>query len=491
MDRDQTLAQSDSMQPVEGTIEVDIPAAALWECFQHPDWWPRWNKCFFYVRNRELVLGRRLVWAFQPIRWYFLYKMFAVANIVVFEPRERVTWEVTALPGFYARHTYHVEDLGNGRSRFGSYEKAMGWSFELTKWFWLKHFTFVKEESLAGVKLLEDIYKKDGTLGSDNLPPKRYAGFIVVTLLLLLVLGVLGACAWMYLAFGRPIHIALAPDVEAVLGGGGNSVLVGNAGDAILIDTKFGLGATAMQHWIANERQVLVTRVINTHYHYDHTRGNTLYPGAHIVAYKDVPQFMCAQPVDATWCTSHPTALPTVLVQESNRDLGSAMTLHVGSLELKVFHLPIAHTHGDVCVVLPKLDIVVLGDIAFIDYYPFIDTSPTRGASLSGTVSILRSLADEFPNATFVPGHGPLVRARALRGYADYLEDLNAQVYQAYHSGMSEAEAARVVDLRRWHRKILPSFPEGRILPEWATADRNIRDAYRLIRDSGNGPDKN
>jgi hypothetical protein len=65
-----------------------------------------------------LVAGRKLIWAFQPIRWYYLYKMFAIANIVNVESQSKVTWEVTALPGFYARHTYHMEDLGNGRSRF-------------------------------------------------------------------------------------------------------------------------------------------------------------------------------------------------------------------------------------------------------------------------------------------------------------------------------------------------------------------------------------
>ena len=29
------------------------------------------------------------------------------------------------------------------RSRFGSWEQAMGWSFRLMKWFWVPHFIFV------------------------------------------------------------------------------------------------------------------------------------------------------------------------------------------------------------------------------------------------------------------------------------------------------------------------------------------------------------
>src|SRR6266699_647787 len=139
------LAESEGMIPVQGAVDVDVPLATLWDFFTHADWWPSWNRCFFWAKNRSLVKGLQLVWVFQPIRWWYPYKMFAIAKIVELEERRRVTWEVTALPGFYARHTYHVEELGNGRSRFGSYEKAMGWSFHLFRWFWIPHFIFVKD----------------------------------------------------------------------------------------------------------------------------------------------------------------------------------------------------------------------------------------------------------------------------------------------------------------------------------------------------------
>src|SRR5437879_6804637 len=103
--------------------------------------------------------------------------MFAIATIVELEARKKVTWEVTALPGFYARHTYHMEDLGDGRSRFGSYEKAMGWSFHLFSWFWIPHFTFVKDCSLDGARTLERVYRAQGRLDSTTLPPRHYRTF--------------------------------------------------------------------------------------------------------------------------------------------------------------------------------------------------------------------------------------------------------------------------------------------------------------------------
>ena len=485
MTKEQELARADSMEPIQGTVEVDIPIDTLWECFRHANLWPRWNKCFFWASNKDLVLGDRLTWVFQPIKWYLPYKMGAIANIVELEPRKKVTWEVTALPGFYARHTYHVEDLGGGRSRFGSYEKAMGWGFKLTKWFWLKHFTFVKDESLAGAKKLEQIYKQSGELREHDLPPKSYVRFIVVSVLILLaVLGLACVIAWMYFSFARQAHVMLAPNVYAVLGGGGNSLVVHDAGEAVLVDTKFEPGARTLRRWIDRDLRLHVTTVVNTHHHYDHTRGNPLYPGARFISHQNAPGYMCQRPRDAHWCAQHPSAIPTEFVQAGNRDSASAKRLFIGETELRLFHPGTAHTHDDVCVFLPKYNIVMTGDLVFFGYYPFIDTTAASGASLPGTIAALRKLAADFPDATFVPGHGPLAKAADLRSYADYLEDLDTQVRRAVREGKSEDEAARSVDLRRWDRKILPSFPDDRLIPEWATADSNIRSAYQLARGS-------
>ena len=55
------------------------------------------------------------------IKPWYLYKMSATEKIVDVEEHKKVTWEVIAFPGMYARHTYHVEDLGNGRTQFGSW----------------------------------------------------------------------------------------------------------------------------------------------------------------------------------------------------------------------------------------------------------------------------------------------------------------------------------------------------------------------------------
>jgi len=140
----------------------------------------------FWVTNRDLLLGDELRWVFEPIRWWYAYKLPARARIAELDPPHRITWEVTFIPGFYARHSYSLEDLGDGRTRFGSWEQAKGSSFRLLEPLWLAHFSFVKEASLKGAQALEALYQRTGSLNLDDLPPKDYAPSLLPPLALLL-----------------------------------------------------------------------------------------------------------------------------------------------------------------------------------------------------------------------------------------------------------------------------------------------------------------
>ena len=470
------LAESSDMTPVQGTVEVDIPIEVLWKGFTRANCWPGWNRCFFWVQNHDLVEGQQLIWCFQPIRWWYLYKMPAIAKIVEVKEHRRVTWEVVALPGFYARHTYRVEDLGNGRTRFSTWEQAIGWSFRLTKKFWVTHFMFVKDQSLQGVRRLEAIYRQKGNLQEQNLPCKHYWPFLFSLLLLpLLVLGIIAYC--FYRAYLRQRAIKLAPGVHAVFGGGGNSLVVQDGNDVLLVDTKFPPASGWLRNWIARTVGSPVTKVVNTHYHYDHTQGNILYPGAQIIAHKNVPALMLSQdgdPLldqDGEWWSTHRSGLPTMLLD------GRSHCITVGDQEVMLTHPDIAHTQGDLWVYLPEHNILATGDIFLHTYYTFFDRGK-GGTLLPGLIQTVRTLADRYPAALFVPGHGPLADAAALHRYVNYLEFLNHAVESAYKHGLSEDEAVRIIDLSAWKLRALPSFHHYRL--SWATARNNIRWVYHI-----------
>ena len=141
--------------PIEGDVELPMPVDRLWEIFMDVPSWPDWNPCIWRsgVRGGELRLGATLVWAFNPIRPAYLYKMPAAAKIVEFEPHDRVTWEVKAA-GFHALHSYRFAAIDESNCRFGSWEVAEGPGYRSLRRFWLAHFRYVCRESLAGARTL-------------------------------------------------------------------------------------------------------------------------------------------------------------------------------------------------------------------------------------------------------------------------------------------------------------------------------------------------
>ena len=464
------LLASKEMEPIQGTVDVEVPLPVLWEAFTHANWWARWNKCFFWARNRDLQLGQKLIWAFEPIRAWYLYKMFAIANIVELEKNRKVTWEVTALPGFYARHTYHMEDLGNGRTRFGSWEQAHGAQIRTPlKRFWVAHFTFVKDRSLEGARQVEEVYRREGKITKDNLKPRRYWKFWLMIALLLLLLIAGGIALWFYLEYMRPTRITLAPGVDAVLAGGGNSLIVKDGSELMVLDTKFPPASDWLRKTVADDFGP-VTIVVDTHYHYDHTQGNSNYPQAKIYAYKTVPDLMRKR--DPDWWKDHQGAIPTELVDDTR-------TIQVGAQNIVLTHPGPAHTQGDLWAYLRTGDkeIVATGDLVFHTYYPMMDLLE-GGINIPGLINAVRTMASKHPNATFVPGHGPIATAADLNNYADYLQFLYDSVAQARQSGLTEDQAVSRIDLSKWNLTKLPTFHGGHLC--WATAETNIRWVYQI-----------
>ena len=117
--------------------------------------WPRWNPCIWRsgVRGGEPRDGATLIWAFNPIQRRYLYKLPAMAEIVEFQPYDRITWEVR-MPGFHALHSYRFAAIDERRCRFGSWEVAEGPAYRGLSRFWDAHFRYVCRESLAGAGAL-------------------------------------------------------------------------------------------------------------------------------------------------------------------------------------------------------------------------------------------------------------------------------------------------------------------------------------------------
>ncbi len=289
-------------------------------------------------------------------------------------------------------------------------------------------------------------------------------------LVLAVALVAAGAAAlWLYFSLLRPERVELAPGAYAVLAGGGNSVVVEDGGELLVVDTKFPPASGWLRRRLSGGG-ARVTAVVNTHYHYDHTQGNADYPGARIYAPRLVPELMWKY--DRDWWEDRRGGVPQNLIE----DVGS---VRVGAQEVLLLHPGAAHTRGDLVAYLRRggRDIVATGDIFPNGYYPFIDLNE-GGTDLGGLIAALRRLADEYPEALFVPGHGPVARRQDVVRFADYLQALSDAVAEARRQNLTEDEAAARIDLSQWGLSALPSYHAGRLC--WATAETNVRWVYRL-----------
>jgi cyclase len=301
---------------------------------------------------------------------------------------------------------------------------------------------------------------------------KKRIGIAALVLLAFLAIG----GGWFYRRYLRLEHRDLAPNAHAVLGAGGNSLIVRGARQTLLVDPKFPPGSQWLRRWLAGHGGAPTT-VVDTHYHYDHTDGNSEYPNARIVAHRAVPDLMRG---NAFW-GPHPPRIPTVLVDDGGG------TIDLGGSQVMLVHPPPAHTHGDLWVLVRAGDqeIVATGDLVFNTYYPFFDLG-AGGADVQGIIRAVRGIAAAHPRAAFVPGHGPVVTAGALNRYADYLAELDQSVEKARRDGLSEEQAVERIDLSRWNFSVLPSFNDGNLC--WATAANNVRAVYRLQTGAVNTP---
>ena len=228
----------------------------------------------------------------------------------------------------------------------------------------------------------------------------------------------------------------VAEGLYMLTGSGGNIGLsVGKSGTYV-IDDQY---APLTEKILAAIRAITpdpVRFVVNTHWHGDHTGGNENMgkAGALLVAHENVRRRMSVEQLGAVRKTppSPEAALPVVTFTD-------AVTFHWNGDEIRVYHVPPAHTDGDSIIHFVKGDVVHMGDIFFNGGYPFIDTS--SGGRVDGVIEAAdRVLAGIGDGTRIIPGHGPLARKADLQAYRDVVKTLRDRIAKLKAEGKSRDE---------------------------------------------------
>ena len=236
----------------------------------------------------------------------------------------------------------------------------------------------------------------------------------------------------------------LADSVYMMQGAGGNLGLSVGEDAVFLIDDQFAPLTERILAAIAQVTPKPVRFILNTHWHSDHVGGNENFGKAGVVifAHENVRKRMSTEQfiefINAREKPSPKAALPIVT-------FAGAINFHLNGEEIRVMHVPRAHTDGDAIVHFATSDVIHAGDLFFNGMYPFIDTS--SGGSVDGVISGCdRMLALAGDATKIIPGHGPLSNKVELRAYRDMLATVSGRVKKLVADGRSvdEIKAANV-----------------------------------------------
>jgi cyclase len=225
-------------------------------------------------------------------------------------------------------------------------------------------------------------------------------------------------------------------------GDGGDVTAIVDEGSILLIDSGLASRVTELSDAISKTAMRPVTRLVNTHWHFDHTGGNTYFgsSGVTIIAQKNVKQQLSSvQDVSFIGLRDghYPSeALPGVTYS-------SSMSLQQGSQRLTLENYGSAHTDGDTVIYIVPANVAVVGDIFSNHFYPIIDL--VSGGSIAGMIhSLDRILAQTDEQTKIVPGHGPVATRADLQDYRDMLVQVRQRIQDLISAGktMDEAVAA-------------------------------------------------
>ena len=245
-----------------------------------------------------------------------------------------------------------------------------------------------------------------------------------------------------------------------LVGAGGNIAVSIGPDVVFVVDDQYAQMAPKIKAAIAALTKKPVQFMLNTHFHFDHTGGNEAFgtDGAVIVAHDNVRRRMSTEQlisfIGARQAASPKAALPVITVP-------AQMSFHINGEEVQAFHVPRAHTDGDLIVHFRQGDIVHMGDTFFNGMYPFIDTS--SGGSAEGSIAAAdRVLAIATDKTQIIPGHGPLANKAALKSTRDMLVAVTMRIKALRAAGKSDEDIRAAKPAADYDA----SFGNGFIKPE-------------------------
>lgn len=207
-----------------------------------------------------------------------------------------------------------------------------------------------------------------------------------------------------------------------MLEGAGGNIGVSAGEDGILIvDDQFAPLAERIRAALHSLNPGKLKFVLNTHYHGDHTGGNSTFgPEVPVIAQTNVRKRLETEQkvMGETVKASPKEALPVITFDQS-------VSIHFNGEEIRVIHFPHGHTDGDSVIFFTKSNVVHMGDDFFAGRFPFVDLD--AGGDVESLTKNVEEIIAKLPaDVKLIPGHGPISSLDDLKLYHRMLVETTA-----------------------------------------------------------------
>ena len=229
-----------------------------------------------------------------------------------------------------------------------------------------------------------------------------------------------------------------------IRGGGGNTAVFATASGVTLVDTKNPGWGQPLLDKIKTVSDKPVTRVINTHTHFDHVSGNVAMPASVEIVVHENTAKMLPNTTSVTGIGEVENVFKANpgkgLVKRTFKD---KLTIGSGADQVNLYYFGPAHTSGDAFVEFPALRVMHVGDTFPNKGLPIMDKS--NGGSGVEYAATIRKAVDGVKNVEWIiNGHAPAQTTPAdMRQFADFVGDFVAHVQAAKKAGKTAADAVK------------------------------------------------
>jgi glyoxylase-like metal-dependent hydrolase (beta-lactamase superfamily II) len=234
-------------------------------------------------------------------------------------------------------------------------------------------------------------------------------------------------------------------------------------------------GAAFQMDALRSVTQVPLKAALDTHYHFDHSAGNSFYGANNIPVWahaavarrivdiygsmqgaeksavlaplesrvKDAKSDLQRQHAqsDVTMMGNVYTLVNGNILALPNHPLDPTklpVTIDLGGLTATIERFP-GHSGTDLIVRVPEQNVVYAGDLLFSGSYPYCFD---QQATVSGWRATLRLFSSWDKDTLFIPGHGQICGQEGVTALSNIFDDLAAQAEKMHKAGLSADDAA-------------------------------------------------